>query len=90
MWVELKIKRASLMSHLRKLPKVCFAHKNPHLPQLFNSVVKVDFVQQTHHYCTETWHAEGSSLKLRHREEGRTSVKPVEFAVHLQHKLRIE
>lgn len=90
MWENLKIKRTSLIPQVTKLPEVCYAHKDPRLPELFNSVVKVDFFQQTHHYCTGTCHAEGSSFEHRHTEDSRRSVKPVKLAAHLRHKFRSE
>lgn len=70
-----------LIPYLRKMPKVCSAHKDLSFSQIFRAEMKVDFVQKTHHYCTGTWHAEGSSFNTdtERRADGvwnRSSLQP--------------
>lgn len=68
-----KIRGKIWKSQLRKLTRGFRCTERPHWKLFFfkkkkNSAVKVDFVLETHHYCTAAWHAKGSSVVHRHRK----------------------
>lgn len=91
MWEDLKVSLEETAWRFSLYRKTSLSQKI-----FFNSAVKADFVQETHHYCTAAWHAKGSSVTHTHRHAERKrrklrrSVNPFELAAHLQYKLCIE